>query len=382
MPDRRPPDSIEPPDPFEGLVLDEEFIRAATVSEPSARTRMLTERWRHEPPVDPGGRRWSPGDRARSRRAHSTGRPGRGRFAGFTRFSRSGRTGGGPALGPRGRRGGARLGSRFRALSRGERWTAVLGTLIVLLVVGGLLFGPNRAHTPQVAAPGAHPGSPRPTGDRALPGGGTFAGSECGQHGYHHFPNPLDTLPGDTPPGPWLGFAPNASRSGASPSGASPSGASSPLRTSPSGGLLLDLELGSGSSAPLALPAPLGSAGIAVEIEGPNGVVAAAHGLPATVSGAAHTPDGTGWLVAENGTTAHLELPAVALCPGVDAAALAVGTAPRVNADGTVPGPPAYTLTVSVADPEIAELRRTLGTRLHGEVLAVTNLLRVAVKPV
>ncbi|MGW7444822.1 SCO2583/SCO2584 N-terminal domain-containing protein [Kitasatospora sp. NPDC054795] len=44
-------------DPFADLVLDEEFVRGATVKEQSGRTRMLSARWKHTPPVDPGGRR-------------------------------------------------------------------------------------------------------------------------------------------------------------------------------------------------------------------------------------------------------------------------------------------------------------------------------------
>ncbi|MBD0690523.1 hypothetical protein [Streptomyces sp. CBMA123] len=44
-------------DPFADLVLDEEFIRSASVKEQSGRTRMLSARWKHTPPVDPGGRR-------------------------------------------------------------------------------------------------------------------------------------------------------------------------------------------------------------------------------------------------------------------------------------------------------------------------------------
>ncbi|MFI8457234.1 hypothetical protein [Kitasatospora sp. NPDC085464] len=44
-------------DPFADLVLDEEFVRNATVAEQSGRTRMLAARWKHTPPVDPGGRR-------------------------------------------------------------------------------------------------------------------------------------------------------------------------------------------------------------------------------------------------------------------------------------------------------------------------------------
>ncbi|MCC9311215.1 hypothetical protein LN042_29855 [Kitasatospora sp. RB6PN24] len=39
------------PDPFADLVLDEEFIKAASVKEPSGRARMLAARWRKEPPA-------------------------------------------------------------------------------------------------------------------------------------------------------------------------------------------------------------------------------------------------------------------------------------------------------------------------------------------
>ncbi|GAA2086750.1 hypothetical protein GCM10009759_07680 [Kitasatospora saccharophila] len=351
MPDRRPPDAIEPPDPFEGLVLDEDFVRAATVNEPSARARMLAERWRREPPVDPGGRRWPVDGPARARRNRSTGRSGR-----FLRLRR-----------PR-RRDGDPLGTRFRTLSRGERWTAVLGTLIVLLVVGGLLFGPNRAHTPQVTAAGARPGSPRPAADRALPDGGTFAGSKCGQHGYHRFPAAADAVPTGESTGPWLRFASYGYRQ---------AGADQP------GEFVFDLQLGSGSDTALALPAPLGSAGVAVEIEGPNGVVAAAYGLTGAVEDAAHTPDGRGWLVTGAGASVHVVLPAAALCPGVDAQALAAGLTPVTDDHRTITGPAPYTLTVSVADPEIAELRRIAGAELHSEVLAATNQLPAsAAKPV
>ncbi|MFR9790302.1 hypothetical protein ACL07V_16775 [Streptomyces sp. MB22_4] len=37
-------------DAFEELVLDEDFVRAAEASEPSARARMLAARWRAEAP--------------------------------------------------------------------------------------------------------------------------------------------------------------------------------------------------------------------------------------------------------------------------------------------------------------------------------------------
>jgi hypothetical protein len=35
---------------WDELVLDEDFIRGAQVSEPAARTRILRERWRRQPP--------------------------------------------------------------------------------------------------------------------------------------------------------------------------------------------------------------------------------------------------------------------------------------------------------------------------------------------
>jgi hypothetical protein len=42
----------QPEDPFENLVLDEEFVRAAEHKEASARARMLASRWKKKPPQD------------------------------------------------------------------------------------------------------------------------------------------------------------------------------------------------------------------------------------------------------------------------------------------------------------------------------------------
>ncbi|MFJ4185608.1 hypothetical protein [Kitasatospora sp. NPDC089509] len=58
----REPDGSDPSgaggkDPFADLVLDDEFVKGATVKEQSGRSRMLSARWKHTPPVDPGGRR-------------------------------------------------------------------------------------------------------------------------------------------------------------------------------------------------------------------------------------------------------------------------------------------------------------------------------------
>lgn len=43
-------------DPFEGLTLDEDFIKGAEHKEQSARARMLSARWKHTPPQDTGWR--------------------------------------------------------------------------------------------------------------------------------------------------------------------------------------------------------------------------------------------------------------------------------------------------------------------------------------
>ncbi|WP_282206034.1 SCO2583/SCO2584 N-terminal domain-containing protein [Kitasatospora fiedleri] len=60
-------------DPFEGLVLDEEFVRAATNREASGRARMLTERWKREPP--PVNEPWRPTTEVRpAGKARRTGR--------------------------------------------------------------------------------------------------------------------------------------------------------------------------------------------------------------------------------------------------------------------------------------------------------------------
>ncbi|MGF1429670.1 hypothetical protein [Kitasatospora sp. LaBMicrA B282] len=53
MPITDDPESQPPagePDPFENLVLDEEFIKGARVKEPAGRTRILAARWRNRPP--------------------------------------------------------------------------------------------------------------------------------------------------------------------------------------------------------------------------------------------------------------------------------------------------------------------------------------------
>ncbi|MFE9426659.1 hypothetical protein ACFYNO_27270 [Kitasatospora sp. NPDC006697] len=48
--DPEPRPSGEEPDPFENLVLDEDFVQSATVKEASGRSRMLSARWKRKPP--------------------------------------------------------------------------------------------------------------------------------------------------------------------------------------------------------------------------------------------------------------------------------------------------------------------------------------------
>ena len=50
--DELPPPSDDQSDPFEGLVLDEAFVRDAEEKEGSARARMLAAKWKAEPPGD------------------------------------------------------------------------------------------------------------------------------------------------------------------------------------------------------------------------------------------------------------------------------------------------------------------------------------------
>lgn len=83
---RQPADA----DPFEGLVLDDEFIKGAKQTEPSARARMLAERWKNEPPENTGFREAvdDPGRRRLRRRPTSGNRAPRRLGGGGTGQSR------------------------------------------------------------------------------------------------------------------------------------------------------------------------------------------------------------------------------------------------------------------------------------------------------
>ncbi|MFB6888703.1 hypothetical protein ACFCX4_05225 [Kitasatospora sp. NPDC056327] len=74
-PDGTAPSGPDGKDPFTDLVLDEEFVRGATLKEQTGRTRMLAAQWKHTPPVDPGGRRSVNDGPAPRKRFGRTSRP-------------------------------------------------------------------------------------------------------------------------------------------------------------------------------------------------------------------------------------------------------------------------------------------------------------------
>ncbi|GAB2732721.1 SCO2583/SCO2584 N-terminal domain-containing protein [Kitasatospora kifunensis] len=63
-PAQRPPG--EEPDPFADLVLDEDFVKGASVKEQSGRSRMLAAKWKREPPQEEQA--WRPPTEIRRRR--------------------------------------------------------------------------------------------------------------------------------------------------------------------------------------------------------------------------------------------------------------------------------------------------------------------------
>ncbi|MFE0460692.1 hypothetical protein ACFW1A_15735 [Kitasatospora sp. NPDC058965] len=337
-PDPRPSDEPEPEptaaDPFDRLVLDEDFVRGATVKEPAARTRVLAARWRLEPPVDPGGRRWSPGAPGPARP-----RTGRARFA-------------------------SRLGPWVLA-------AAVVTATVVALGVGpgnGLL---SLGNSPRDILPSHAPGSPRPSTDTALSGGGTSDGSKCGVHGFHHFTPTATSAPAGPAP---VAFADG--QSGTPLPGPQLALSSYGFSQEPPdpGHFTIDLMLGPGAHRSLDLSPPLGPQGVAVEIEGPDGLVGGAYGLPVTLAdGTARTPQGKISIGEPDGAIVEVTLPAQALCPGIDALAVQQRLSPPIDSNNTITGPPPYTLTVSLADPAIGALRRATGSPLQGDVLSATN---------
>jgi hypothetical protein len=210
--------------------------------------------------------------------------------------------------------------------------------------------------------------APSPSGPAravALAGGGVSDGDKCGAKGYHYFALSAVTdtggaLPG-TPAGPQLILAAY---------GGGKSGPADP------GDFTISLLLAPGSvSHALDLSAPLGPLGVAVEIEGPDGLVGGAHNVPVTLDDtSARLPNGK-IRVTASGLSVELKIPAQALCPGYDVTSVVAKLKPPIDSSNTITGQPPYTITASISDPAIATLRTELGSTVAGPVLAANNLV-------
>ncbi|MEU7357280.1 MULTISPECIES: hypothetical protein [Streptomyces] len=190
----------------------------------------------------------------------------------------------------------------------------------------------------------------------ALPGGGFSDGDRCGVKGYHYFPLPASAS------------APPAAESPAPVPGPrlvlGSYGYEKPSRAP--GRFTIGLLFAPGPKGSPELSRTLGGEGVAVEIEGPRGLVGGAHGLPVTWDSAPKS--GTG-------DSAELSLPLEALCPGQDARDVMRRLQAPIDSSNTITGQPAYTLTVSVRDPGIGAQRRAIGLPLGGNLLSADNLV-------
>lgn len=204
-----------------------------------------------------------------------------------------------------------------------------------------------------------------PARDVALPGGGVSDGSHCGAKGYHYFPVSAVTDTGGMLPGTPAGPAAVLGANGTEIPAHSP------------GDFTFTFSLNTGSpSRSLILAAPLGAQGVAVEIEGPNGLVGGAHNLPFTLDDdTVRMSDGKIRVGTPYGVSVTLKLPAEILCPGYDVAKVGQALNPPYDAHNTITGQPPYTLTISVSDPAVTALRRELNSTATGPVLAANNLV-------
>ena len=261
-----------------------------------------------------------------------------------------------------------------RRLGRAVPWivVAVAGVLLVLSWPWG-----SRAQAPLGAWGGPDRLAPGPMGTGVLrgvplPGGGMSDGNHCGAKGYHFFPVPpgahaaaAAALSGRQVPGPQLALL---SYGG----GDDPLGESGPYRHQWT--FSISFGLSPGPSRALSLAQPIGAQGVAVEIEGPHGLVAGAHGLPVTLHGATTGPDHRLDVRSRGKVTADLNLPLAAVCPGTDAGHVVEGLSGPVDAHNTLIGQPPYRLFVSVSDPSIGALRAAVHAPVAGDTLTGDNL--------
>ncbi|MFJ4804990.1 hypothetical protein [Streptomyces murinus] len=252
-------------------------------------------------------------------------------------------------------------------------WIAVAAVVVFGAFQLGLIPVP-RSSPP---APAAGPAS-GPAEAVSLPGGGTSDGDRCGTKGYHHFPLPAGATDVEPP-------APASPASGPQLSlshygyAADPDG---------EGDIVIGLRFTTpGTKKPLQVSRALGGEGAAVEIEGPDGLVAGAHGLPviwpsaarASASGAPAASGASGASVdVSDGGGGEIVVPAEALCPGHDGDSVARSLVPPADSTGAVTGPPPYRLVVSLRDPAVGTLRTALGLPAGGGLLSAVNLVPVA----
>ncbi|MFK0141657.1 hypothetical protein [Streptomyces murinus] len=255
-------------------------------------------------------------------------------------------------------------------LAAAAPWTAVAAVVVFGAFQMGLIPVP-RSSPP---APAAGPAS-GPAEAVSLPGGGTSDGDRCGTKGYHHFPLPAGATDVEPP-------APASPASGPQLSlshygyAADPDG---------EGDIVIGLRFTTpGTKKPLQVSRALGGEGAAVEIEGPDGLVAGAHGLPVIWPSAAHAsasgaPAASGASVdVSDGGGGEIVVPAEALCPGHDGDSVARSLVPPADSTGAVTGPPPYRLVVSLRDPAVGTLRTALGLPAGGGLLSAVNLVPVA----
>jgi hypothetical protein len=234
--------------------------------------------------------------------------------------------------------------------------------VLTAVVVAGIAY---RQH----AFEGGSPSASGPAKDVALPGGGVSDGGECGRKGFHHFAvsaaTHTDDAEHDPPQTPQLVF-------GSYGGGIDRIGGARTINVS--------LLFGLGTAPSMDLAAPLGPEGVAIEIEGPKGLVAGAHGLPVTLDDpAVGGADGKIHIGRDGGGSASVKIPAQALCPGYDVNDVIRKLMLPIDSRNTITGPPPYILTVSISDPAIGVVRKSYGvTTAGGDVLSTDNRAETA----
>ncbi|MFR9796954.1 hypothetical protein ACL02U_13750 [Streptomyces sp. MS06] len=264
---------------------------------------------------------------------------------------------------------------RRRGLGRGRGWKGgtVGGWLrgAVPWIAAGVVvvLGAFQLHLfPSGGGTGSEPDASGPAEAVALTGGGVTDGDRCGTRGYHYFPLPA-TASEPAPP-----------QSGAHPA-AGPQlklGSLGYLRESGAdpGHFSVGLLFAPGPKGALEVSRTLGGEGVAVEIEGPDGLVGGAHGVPVTWGSSARNggTDPNGIDLSEGGS-ASVTLPTLILCPGYDANTVMTKLQAPTDSSNTITGQPAYTLIVSVRDAGIGKLRTSLGLPGGGNLLSANNLV-------